>query len=502
MNNKKIKVILTFAILVVGFFAFLNAKAAQVEVQPGFYDQYKDYLKNMPAPTALNGGASSALERAVPFYKAPFTIFKVTIDSDNRSFSPGDEINLKGNLDYEYKGDENISKIKTACMNQLKDANKCTMPSVYKMPEAKDLGVYVQVWRKDEDKAGALKGDFLADEFYSLENQDLKIGEKKGFSIKWTVPQDQPGGSYYLMVYVNQNHSFDLVGTPLVAFSDAERFDFEIKSDKKSGLQIDKNNLKINGENYVYRKPAPTVENEEVKIEIPLQNLGSNLEQAQVKYDLYRWGRINPKDLINSKTENKTIAPSANETLTYNFTPDNTDSVYDLKVSVKGSASKTTAYLRFVINGKERGIFRYLSFVDYSGKLAPLFCARNANWSGSFDGKIRLTLGDQKFEQEGTLNAEEGNCYIAKNLTASSNCSRLKGEVLDKDGKVVDEKETSVNCGENGQNNSAATNKNTVSSDKNYLLLLVIALVVVLAGGIIIKKLRIKNKDNEKNSLK
>lgn len=494
-NRKLLDLAIIVSSLVLGFWS-LNVQAAtptgpQVQVQPGFYDQYKEYLKNMPAPTPFNGGAPPAdLKSVTPFYRMPFTVFKLDISAGSQqSYQAGDTLSLKTNLSYAFKGVENNKKIYDACMAQLKDDSKCTMPAVYKIPEFDDLGVYIQIWKKDNSQATAKNGDFLVDEFYALEKQDLATNNNnsKDFNINWKIPSGQSAGNYYALIFLNQAKSFDLLGTPLAPYSESKRFDFDVKGDQAGNLEINKDNIKVNSAPYAYRKPAPSVSGQEIKIEVPIKNNSKSLEDATVKYELYRWGRINPADQINSKTESKSLAAGASDILTYSFNPNDTDSAYDLKITVNTANSKTMTYVRFVIDGKNRGIFRFLNMVEDGGSLTPMFCIRNAAWSGNFPGKVRLTLGNQIWEKQGTFEASEGNCFVlndAKMKVNPGSCSQLKGEILDQNGKVVDTKIISSSCQTRQGQNLTSENKKLESSGRIWEwvlgILVCVALVVII----------------------
>ncbi len=482
------------SLAVAGSFFFCGfSRAADVQLKPGFNDQYAQYLNSMPAPTPLNGAGSPDIMEVVPSYRSPFSVLKIDLaPSKTLSFSPGEKIGLAGTLSYTWKGSDNMKKIHDLCMEKVKDEKQCQMPQAYEIPQFNNLGVYIQVWRKDELADGANKGDFLVDEFYALENQNLSENDKKNFSINWTVPNELKGGNYYFLLYLNQDKAFDILGTPLVVFSETQRFDFEIKDNGSSGIELDKDNIKVGGQDYAYRRPAPTVKGNEVTVEIPLKNLDSTDQQASVKYELYRWGRTNPKDLIDSKVENKVLKANSNEPLKYTFAPNATDSVYDLKIKANTAGSETNSYVRFVMDGKHRGIFRFLSFVSNNGAYTPMFCVRDANWSGSFQGTVKLTMGGEKFEQAGTINADDGKCFIpsSKLQVKGSQCQTVKAEILDKDGKIVDTKEASVNCTEKKAvqktgTNSSAPVKN--QSDNNLIYAFILAILLLIGGVVIIK---------------
>lgn len=489
---KKTNLFFTALCLVILSVSFQKALGAEVEVKPGFYDQYVEYLNQMPAPTPLNGGESKDLLEVIPSYRMPFSILKLeTTGLKKTDYLAGEKINFSSNLSYKWKGATNIKKIQEVCLEKVKDEAQCKMPQAYKVSEFNNLGVFVQVWRKDQTKEGQDKGDYLIDEFYALTDESLTENEEKNFPVNWTIPQELKGGSYYFLLYLNQNKSFDLLGTPLAVFSETKRVDFEVKNNGQNGLEIDKNNLKVGGLEYAYRRPAPTVKGNQVEVEIPLFNMNETDENAAVKYDLYSWGRTNSKDLIDSKTESQALKANSSKVLKYAFIPGKKDSVYDLKIKITTEKSVTSAYVRFVMDGKHRGIFRFLSFVEEGKEQTPMFCLRDANWSGKFQGKIKLTMGEEKFQEEGSINADDGKCFILKNLLKVKNneCQTVKGEIFDKEGNLVDSKEASVNCGEKQvKQEKIKTQTENLKNSNNNLIYALILFMLLLIGGVVILK--------------
>lgn len=491
LDQKKLSI---FALLIFGLMGSVvscSSVLAEDQSDPNFKSNYVEYLKQLPPLTALNGGQSEKIRASFPNHRFPFTVWKIDIKSKNQfSFKPGDSLELKADLSYEFKGQENAKKLQEACLG-LNDNQEdaCKLPQLFGVSEFKNLGVVAQIWRKDEGE-NSNKGDYLIDEFYALSDGSAKDKEKLPFSVKWKVPNKIKDGDYYLLLFANQNKYFDLLGNPLTIFSEGERFDFGVEGNE-GGLELDKSAIKINGADYAYRAPAPSITGESVNVELPLKNLGFKEETAQVKYEIYRWGRTNPKDLIEVKNENKKIAAGGQEMLNYVFKLNDTDSVYDLKISAESDSSKTVAYARFIANGKGRGIIRFLSVIDENGQPKPYFCIRNANWEGKFKGKIRLTANNQVFmEEEGTLNAEEENCFVAKNSLPANVCQRLNLEVVDQNGNATDRQsiESGVCDGNVANEIKAPDNK------KNNFLLMGIAGVLVLLslGGILILKNKAK----------
>ena len=489
MRNVKIGLIM---VLLLSLIILPQSFARAEEVtDPGFREKYVDFLNQLPPPTPLNGGESSKVIGSFPSQRFPFSVFKLELkNKKDFVFNAGEKLELTGELEYQFKGNENLKKIETECLKlNENDKEACKTPQILSVSEWNQLGVFVQVWKKDESEMKD-KGDFLVDEFYATEEKSLKENERISFPIKWNIPAGMTEGDYYLLFFVNQNKYFDISGNPLTVFSEAERFDFGVKGEEK-GIELDKDNIKINNLDYAYRRPAPTVEGENVTITLPLKNLGLKTQQANIIYELYRWGRTSPTDLIDTKKETKTLNTGANETLNYTFKPNAIDSLYDLKIKVKTEDSVTSSYVRFVMKDKKRGVLRFLSTVKEGNNLKPFFCLRNANWDGIFKGKVRLSLNNQLLlEEAGSMEASEENCFVTTEaLPQNNDCNVLRAEILDEQSKVTDMREVSF-----GKCGKTVTTAIPTKTEENNNLLIIIALIlaIISIGGIIILKTKVK----------
>ncbi len=476
----------------------LESKAtANVEFEPDFYNKYVEAIKDLPKSTPLNGGLSGDISEVMPSFMPPLSIFEIKFkEPKNKIFLPGKKILLRASLNYKYKGLENMDETRRLCLEQ-NDALECEMPKAYRIPELDNLGVYVQVWKRDESSADRENGDYLVSEFYALENKKLSVDQAYDFNLEWDVPGEIQSGNYYFLFFLNQDYNFNLAGNPLVVHSEGQRFDFKIKNeDGKSGVEFDKNQIKVGGRQYAYRGSALTVQEDNPVVEIPLKNLDEEAKNVVIKYDLYRWSRTDEKNLVDSKTESKEIRGNSLELLKYLVGSKPKESVYDLKISAKAGRSETLANVRFVVKERERGIFTFISFVEDGGFNTPMFCVRNASWEGKFRGKVKLTVGSEKFEQEGLINSDAGKCFVLNNKlrTKIGACAKVKGEIYDEDGELSDLRESSVSCFNEDSQKAAFADLSDISDDKtvSFLFYLVVGLATLLIVGVIIIKIKDK----------
>jgi len=381
-NSNKLKL---SVLLFISAFFVCGYASAEVKYDADSPGKIIDFLLSQPLiETSLTGKPDSDIKETYPSFTDPLSNYDLTLDSKDQSFSPGGTISLGAKLKFNFKGQNTL---KSSCPN-------CDASKLYPISEIPNTSVFVQVWRKDDDKTSSLKGDYLIDEFYALNNVLLKENEEKIFNVNWNAPASEKLGDYYFSFYINSAKRFNMKGTPLVAFYPAETFNFHLKQDKSiNGIELDKNNIKVGNKDYSYRQPAPVIDGAgSVTVSVPLTNLSKNPENIKVTYDLLGWGQEDAKDLIlPEKTENVTLASGEKKDLNFTFNPDDINSVYNLKIVASASDSQSVSNIRFVLKDKNRGIIRFLGMVKNQENLAPLFCVRNAQWQGTFSGKLKLT---------------------------------------------------------------------------------------------------------------
>jgi len=484
MRNKIILSLFVIPVSLILFSPLNNTRAQEVELGKDFQKKYSDYLNTLPLPGPFNGGDSNDMEKIIPSHQAPVSSFKFDLDLPSEQiYETGNPVTIKGKISYSYKGKELLEKFNEACSSKAGNENQCKSPGIYKIPVFENSGIFVQVWRKDSKKPE--KGDYLVDEFYVMEDVVVLEGDTSDFQVNWKIPNEVEKGDYYLLFFINSNKRFDLSGTPLANSSYAERYDFKVlnKSEKK-GIVLDKNNIKISGNSYAYKMPVPVIDEDAVSVKIPLKNLDSTEQNVAVKYELFSWGQTDSLNIISTKNETKSLSSNAEIELQYDLEPTDINSVYNLKVTAATSQSRSVSNVRFVIKDKNQGIFRLLTLAeDKNRNYFPLFCVRNAQWSGNFQGKVEITLNDVVWEKEGILDASEGRCFIIKDerfKIADYNCAKLEGKIFDKEGKQTNIVQVSYNCSQRGQF-SQMSDQFIGQEDKNRALMTFSVTVALLA---------------------
>lgn len=516
MKKDKKNLAVASSILGIAFFSLPLFASAVEEIEdpslltPEIEQEMEEYSAGIKAENTFENEFTETL----PFFNDQFNQFSLELSKNNRrSYRAGDRLDILGSLTFASTADNGYLDFKKNCLESLsgKEKSRCLLSPTYFFKHYPETGIFVQIWQKDKEEKGSLVGDYLIDEFYAINGFDLREGERKDFAINWKTQSDMGSGDYYLALSVLNSQAFELSGSPLLAGAPKTVYDFKITNEKEkfSGVKIDKNGIKINGIDYSYRAPAPEIKPEtaenSIKVELPIVN-GDEENKVSLRYELYKWGQTDPKNLINSREESLYLKADEQSKVSYKFDPGQLESVYNLKIIAKAEGSLSTSNVRFVIKNRSKAIFRFLSLAsDRSGNY-PFFCLKNANWNGIFQGTVQLELKDSignlinSASQKANIRPET-RCFIAlDNKVESNECLTLKGRIIDKGGKPVEEKEFVLPCGNDKSSRvSSAFQKISDSvalkDNKNWILIFIFILFILIGGFIHLNNKK-KNDEN------
>lgn len=474
-----------------------NLAPGSVQLDDNFAENLMNYAKSITDPGPFTGEKEADMEAVPPFIYSPFAQFNLLLDKNQKqSFQKGENIDLKGVINYKLQNkDEFKNSIKKGCEAANIAEDKCIIPNIYN-PSFSDLGIFVQVWRKDDSK-NPINGDYLLDEFYTSWGVQLSEGQTKEFDLKWKVPEETVSGDYYFSLYVNSDKRFSLLGVPFQAFSSSLNYGFNVLGQGERGVELDKNNILINDQLFVYSRPAPELIPVEGKIivQIPLTNLNESKQSVKFSYELSDWSQENPTDIYDSNSETKELSAGEKSTYRVVVKPDNLKSVQNLRIIAQTNQNKSIANIRFLVKESNQGVFRYLGLAsqENGGNLVPMFCLRNAQSKGYFDGKVRLTIsaqGNQQgiWEKQGKMLANQDRCFVitdAKFNIEKDSPTTIKGEIFDQNGRVVDEKEISFSPQISEKRGLIANGEaqiNKIWGTKKFLIGAIVLIVIAILG--------------------
>ena len=457
-----------------------------------------------PNPFSNPRAEDKELKIVPQFQTNPFAQYLLNFDSDGqKNVKKGEKITLSGKLSFSLeKTKEVLDEQMARCVSQVqnKGERNCIYPDIYTIPALSNIGVFVQVWEKDNSEERTKSGDNLVDEFYAVQGLDLKEKKEQQVALNWQVPEETRNGSYYFSFFVTENKKFPLSGSPIAVFAPPLVYAFDISGNGNNGVKIDKSNIKLNGAPYSQILPVPTIEpqGDKINIEIPILNLNPNDQQVKTRYELYRWTQEDPKNILNSEDKTEKIPVNGKVISNFSFLPNDDDSTYTVKLIADSGKGQSAIDVHFVVKDKNRGIFLFLGVArNKDNKNYPMFCPRNAAWTGTIPGKIKLTLLNEKdeevsfWEKNGIIEPWNWQCFTVEDekfyaLNSNNKCLKLKGEIFDQKGVLSDEAEISQNCQPSGP--SALERISATGKNNTFLILSGIILLIILGGTVIYLK--------------
>ena len=433
-------------------------------------------------PEAVNIPAkATSPANCFDYYK--FQSVQVSLGTDKDVYLPGEKVTLKGDL-----------------------INGNDYPVV-------DGNVFVRVSEKNPNYVS--QGQFIIDETILGTDVNLDAKERKAVEYQWTIPQGVKKGDYRVDFFFSAGKKFNLGGLPFTNEIIVGFADFQINSKSNANIFFDKAGTKVDGQKYNHIGNWPSIEaGKSVEIIQPIKNIFNEKKTVQVQYDLYFWDSLNEKDKISSKTEEISVPANGSANLKYVVDSMN-DSVYMLKITATSGDYKSIVNIRLT-SDQERARLNYPAinkFPIQKGNNFTLFsCFHNTSWRNT-SGTVKLALYDKdgdlvdqmeyKGDITGAMMADK------KDITAEKDYDylQLKAQVLDKNGKVVDEYETIYDCGKLnssaclsafGKKEGVPERKTAMSMaiaiNKTLIALVILAIVlIVILMVVIVRRKKLNN---------
>lgn len=450
--------------------------------------------------------SNKGIKKSLLSYSFPISKFNFSLRTeDNKvNYSGGDLLAVKGSMDYQSNIKEetekymqsckqSISKRVASCADQkcVSEAEKSCELQSFSLPFIHDLGIYAQIWRKD-DKESFVKGDNLIDEFYIAKNLIIKEGQEHEFSVSWEIPEEIPTGTYYLSLSPIGSERFNFMGFPFNPSSKAISYGFEVKNNNSEGIVIDKNSIRLNDQEYNYINPVPFISDEKVEIDMDIENLNQKDEKIKVEYKLSKWSQEDKGDILNKKVENLIVSGKSKSNFHFTIPIEKLCTTCNVKVIATTEKSQSQSNIRFVTGNKGKGLFRFLGIGKTAEeKLAPVFCPRSAHLDKeSVNSTFKISLFN---EDNNLINSWSGKgktlvntfCYIIPSITLDDlPYVKIKGEILSEEDQLDDQKEVVYSFLTEQEKQAGIENFGI----KNYslifigiaILLIIMALILVL----------------------
>ncbi len=313
--------------------------------------------------------------------------------------------------------------------------------------------IFVRVVRKDIVDVDNHDTD-IVDEFIGLDKLSLQAKETKQVGFSWNMPSEIAGGDYRANFFFSVGKKFNLGGLPfsnevIIGFSD-----FQIESDNDKYIKFDRSKTTVNGEKYYQIGNWPVVKSgDKIDIEQVLVNTYTEDKQVDIRYELYYWDSLHPRDRIDAQIEKINISSQDSKTIVYSI-PKVERSVYYLKITAKSGEEKSIINIR-ILSQLPSPRLNYPAITKFplrKGDQVTLFsCFHNTSATTS-NGHLVMDLYDQnekiikELDYQGPISATMMADKV--DFTAKQNYDylRLTAKLYNDQQEVIDQYSTIYDC--------------------------------------------------------
>ena len=173
--------------------------------------------------------------------------------------------------------------------------------------------VIAQIY-KSNLKSGNDQGSYLLDEFTAFDGLNLSAGGRYPLSIEWRVPKNAPSGEYYVALFFQEMHSYNLAGLPFLNNSYGGMASFHVESSKtEQPFYIDRNAVLLNGKWQMLRTFSKSFEpGTKITYTVPVVNTLDSPITISVEYKLYSWDQSKEENLLKRYTKKEALTIPAN----------------------------------------------------------------------------------------------------------------------------------------------------------------------------------------------
>jgi len=263
-----------------------------------------------------------------------------------------------------------------------------------------DSDIYVQIYRKNPEKA--VRGNFLADQFFVGEKINLAPHSQKNVRFSWEIPDASPEGKYIAGLSLVQNKKINISGLPYDNGGYGGAVDFNVRPNENSReiiFPIDQ--ISINGVLLERSNFFPIIpEGQNVRIIAGLANVSNQRSEINLTKKLYYWSGIEGERFIQNTKESVELDPDQEKNIIGEFEK-LPPGVYAYEVAAQSGKVKSIVQFRFLVQGKNpsaRVSFASTGNFPLKKGVKNYFvaCFHSISDIESFDGKIYLALRDEK----------------------------------------------------------------------------------------------------------
>lgn len=373
--------------------------------------------------------------------------------------------------------------------------------------------VFVKVFRKqNDDNLTQQNGFFLVDQFVAKENISLNSMEEQDISFEWKIPSFSLSGEYQIATFFISDDKFNLLGLSFTDDVVGNTFNFTVNSELKENVEFDKNDVKINDNNYSFAAFPPRVRKEEnALVKVKLVNSTKENQTVPVTFTLYSWDAQQKENIVEKKEEQIQLTSGQVKDLEYTV-KENENPVYLVVLEAKYKDSKSILGIRFVKSDVNKVRLNFPAVTSYPIKkdqsMTVFSCLHNSGQADKVENnKLILTLLDEegkeihKYEYSGAVSGAM--MGLKDDFTPEKDYENftLKAELFT-DGKLMDSSEMKYDCNlldpeicNTKIKQEQIAPQKTVGVSSETLTKLVLALVIIILSFIFFMVIR-KRKSN------
>ncbi|MEI6042661.1 MAG: hypothetical protein WCQ00_03810 [bacterium] len=341
-------------------------------------------------------------------------------------------------------------------------------------------------------------GPDVVDQFIAVDNLAIPANGSIPTSFTWKVPTYAQSGDYRLVTFFIVDKKFNLLGLSFTDDVVGNSFNFKVDGEK-TGVMFNKSSVVINAIPYYFAAYPPRIKKEDdVKISLSVENTTKIRQVTQVKWKLYQWDSINPKNLIREFTTEIEIASSSSKKIELSI-PEKDAPVYYLVGELVYKDSKSVVGIRFVRDEVDKVRLNFPSITSFplkKGESSTLFtCLHNSGQSSQVpNNKLLLEIKDEKgkviesYSYEGIVTGDM--MAVKKDFISKVDLDVFSVHaVLFNNDKIVDESTMNYDC---KLIDPTKCNKRIFSP----IFLTIVGIIVLFFGFIFIKKYKNRIKEN------
>jgi hypothetical protein len=246
---------------------------------------------------------------------------------------------------------------------------------------------------KDSPDADVSRSEIIVlDEFDVTQNITLDAHGEYEVSYSYLLPLNAPSGDYQVLFYAVEQDRFNMSGLSFTNDIIGSKVTFKVAGEQPDHVYLDQTQIMVGDQAHnVMAFMTQHSDHGPIPVTIPLYNSSDQEKEMRVTYTLYSWDGVNPKNIIDTKSEDVVVGAKVERGIGYtiaqpslpvyylNIVAEPTDQSKDKSVFNE----KTISNIRLVVDGKSKPRLNFVGVNSYplqDGVEATLVtCFHNTN---------------------------------------------------------------------------------------------------------------------------